>query len=85
MQRLLTEEEYAQLVPLVDLEKQKSATEATLDLLIGDKCVAKRKNPNRWSSCGGCPVSHVGGQPGEDRPSRELSRAMCPRTRHYSK
>jgi len=84
MQILLTEAEFEQLTPLADLEKQKAATEATLNILVGENCVANRKNPNRWNSCGDCPVSSIGGKAGEARPSRELSKVICTRMRYYS-
>lgn len=88
MQYLLTQSEMENLVPLKELEASKLAVKALRELLIGDRCCAKRTTgriEGKFSYCCECPLSDLQLDHSADPPSREMSKSMCDRSRRYSK
>jgi hypothetical protein len=61
MQYILTQEEYAALVPKKEKMRGFAARDAVVNALIGDRCIYSRREPgDRY--CDDCPLAHIKGR-----------------------
>ncbi len=83
MQYVLTQEELDGLTSKAELSKAGAAIAALRELVVPKgKCVHHAGGPRY---CDECPLSSIGPVDSPQRPSRELSKIMCPLARAYSK
>lgn len=86
MQILLTEDEYAGLVPKAEIEQANVAISIMRDVIVGETCIhAPPSKKQRFNYCCECPLSDIrrGSQLVESIP-REVSKLMCSRPREYA-
>ncbi len=82
MQVILTKDEYEDLVPSADLDQAERTIEWMRQRFVGNNCIHIPGGP---TYCDFCPLSATGGKRDEPRPSYEMSKIACTKTRNYSK
>ena len=80
MEYILSTKEYDALTPVKGLQDRNEALEIARQIIKGNSSIRCNEG-----YCDMCPISDIGGEPTENRPTREISRMICQLPRNYSK
>ena len=85
MMYILTQDELDKLVPKEDFDRARAALDWVRQRVM-EACPHTPVACLKHKYCSDCWLSDIGpNMPGIERPSREISKAICPLTRNYPK